>query len=124
MRLSDGAVDTRQPPPRRAEREQAHRPLLRPYHQAIDRVIDQCLAAGVAPVLLSIHSFTESWKATPAALARRRAVGQDDGAWPNRCCERFYAEGDLIVGDNEPYSGSSRATACGSTAPSAALPTR
>src|SRR6185503_4844862 len=65
MRLSDGAVV---PGNRRldaAEREKRMRLYYRPYHQAIDAVIDRCIASGVAPSLLSIHSFTESWKEHP-----------------------------------------------------------
>ena len=45
-----------------AERERRIRLYYQPYHRAIDAVIDQCLATGVTPVLLSIHTFTESWK--------------------------------------------------------------
>jgi predicted N-formylglutamate amidohydrolase len=104
MRLSDGAVI---PANRRIdERERARRIELyyRPYHEAIRRVIDQCLASGVAPALLSIHSFTESWKATP----RPWHVGilwDRDRRLAKPLLDCFYAEGGLIVGDNQPYSG-------------------
>jgi predicted N-formylglutamate amidohydrolase len=104
MRLSDGAVI---PGNRRVEaRERAKRIELyyRPYHEAIGRVIDRCLAAGVAPALLSIHSFTESWKTIP----RPWHVGilwDRDTRLASPLLESLYAEGDLIVGDNEPYSG-------------------
>jgi predicted N-formylglutamate amidohydrolase len=104
MRLSDGAII---PGNRRVEaRERAQRIELyyRPYHEAIGRVIDRCLAAGVAPALLSIHSFTESWKTLP----RPWHVGilwAKDARLAKPLLENFYAEGDLIVGDNEPYSG-------------------
>ena len=36
-----------------------------PYHLAIDGLIEKCTAAGVPPVLLSMHSFTELWKGEP-----------------------------------------------------------
>ena len=104
MRLSDGAVV---PGNRRLDAgERAKRIDLyyRPYHQAIARVIDRCLAAGVTPALLSIHSFTESWKTTP----RPWHVGilwDTDARLAKPLLDSFYAEGDLIVGDNEPYSG-------------------
>ncbi|HEU0059641.1 MAG TPA: N-formylglutamate amidohydrolase [Hyphomicrobiaceae bacterium] len=104
MRLSDGAVI---PGNRRIdERERSRRIDLfyRPYHEAIRGVIDQCLAAGVAPALLSIHSFTESWKATP----RPWHVGilwDRDTRLAQPLLDSFYAEGGLIVGDNQPYSG-------------------
>ena len=57
------------------------------------------------PALLSIHSFTESWKDVAAALARRRALGRATLRLAKPLLDGFYAEGDLIVGDNEPYSG-------------------
>ena len=95
MRLSDGAVI---PANRRIDL------FYRPYHEAIRRVTDQCLAAGVAPALLSIHSFTESWKAFP----RPWHVGilwDRDTRLAKPLLDSLYAEGDLIVGDNQPYSG-------------------
>jgi predicted N-formylglutamate amidohydrolase len=55
-------------------------------------------------MLLSIHSFTESWKEMP----RPWHVGvlwDRDQRLAKPLLEGFYAEGDLIVGDNEPYSG-------------------
>ena len=104
MRLSDGAVI---PGNRRldaAERDKRMRLYYQPYHRAIDAVIDRCLASGVAPSLLSIHSFTESWKERP----RPWHVGvlwDRDLRLAGPLLEGLYAEGDLIVGDNEPYSG-------------------
>jgi predicted N-formylglutamate amidohydrolase len=104
MRLSDGAVI---PGNRRvddAERERRRRLYYEPYHRAIDGVIDQCLACGIPPRLLSIHSFTESWKETP----RPWHVGvlwDRDLRLAKPLLDGFYAQGDLIVGDNEPYSG-------------------
>ncbi len=65
MRISDGAVV---PGNRRldaAERDRRVRLYYEPYHQRIDGLIEQCVAAGVPPVLLSVHSFTESWKGEP-----------------------------------------------------------
>src|SRR5262245_60800548 len=61
MRLSDGAVIPGNRRVDACERSRRIDLFYRPYHEAIRRVIDQCLASGVAPALLSIHSFTESW---------------------------------------------------------------
>ena len=104
MRLSDGAVIPGNRRVDEAEREWRARLYYAPYHRAIDSVIDQCLASGVPPKLLSIHSFTESWKETP----RPWHVGvlwDKDQRLAKPLLEGFYAEGDLIVGDNQPYSG-------------------
>jgi predicted N-formylglutamate amidohydrolase len=104
MRLSDGAVIPGNRKLDAAERDKRLRLYYDPYHRAIDAVIDQCLAAGVEPVLLSIHSFTESWK----LFTRPWHVGvlwDRDARLAHPLLEAFYAEGDLIVGDNEPYAG-------------------
>jgi predicted N-formylglutamate amidohydrolase len=104
MRLSDGAVI---PGNRRldaAERDKRMRLYYRPYHQAIDAVIDRCLASGVAPSLLSIHSFTESWKEHPRSW-HVGVLWDKDRRLAGPLLEGLYAEGDLIVGDNQPYSG-------------------
>ena len=104
MRLSDGAVV---PGNRRlgaAERDKRLTLYYEPYHRAVDAVIDRFLQRGVDPLLLSIHSFTESWK----ELARPWHVGVlwgDDARLAKPLLEAFYAEGDLIVGENEPYAG-------------------
>jgi hypothetical protein len=104
MRLSDGAVIPGNRKLDAAERDKRMRLYYEPYHRAIAAVIDQCLATGVAPVLLSIHSFTESWK----EYSRPWHVGVlwgPDGRLAQPLLEGFYAQGDLIVGDNEPYTG-------------------
>ena len=56
------------------------------------------------PALLSIHSFTESWKGVP----RPWHVGvlwDKDARLAKPLLAHFEAEGALIVGDNQPYSG-------------------
>jgi predicted N-formylglutamate amidohydrolase len=105
MRLSDGAVIPGNRKLDAPEREKRLQRYYEPYHRAIDAVIDACLAAGAEPALISIHSFTESWK----QVTRPWHVGvlwdgvDDRLAAP--LLEAFYAEGGLIVGDNEPYAG-------------------
>ena len=104
MRLSDGAVIPGNRRLDEAERERRARLYYAPYHRAIAGVIDQCLASGAPPLVLSIHSFTESWKETP----RPWHVGvlwDRDQRFARPLLDALYAEGDLIVGDNEPYSG-------------------
>ncbi|HUS96040.1 MAG TPA: N-formylglutamate amidohydrolase [Hyphomicrobiaceae bacterium] len=104
MRLSDGAVIPGNRYLDEAEREARVLNYYRPYHDAISRVIDKCLAAGQPPVLLSIHSFTESWKGAP----RPWHVGilwDQDGRLAKPLLDAFFARHDLIVGDNEPYTG-------------------
>ncbi len=104
MRLSDGAVIPGNRKLDAAEREKRLRLYYEPYHQAVDAVIDRFLEAGVAPLLLSIHSFTESWKQFPRPWHVGVLFG-DDARLARPLIEAFYAEGDLIVGENEPYAG-------------------
>lgn len=104
MRLSDGAIIPGNRVLTEAERAKRVKRFHRPYHEAIDCVIEQFVAAGVPPLLLSIHSFTESWK----GAARPWHVGilwDQDARLAKRLLDAFYASNDLIVGDNEPYTG-------------------
>jgi predicted N-formylglutamate amidohydrolase len=105
MRLSDGAVIPGNRHLDAAERERRAARYYRPYHEAIERVIEQCAEAGGAPSIVSIHSFTESWK----GVSRPWHVGilwDRDARLSAPMLDYFHADGHLIVGDNEPYKGS------------------
>src|SRR5690606_2386098 len=105
MRLSDGAIV---PGNARIGEDEIDRRVERyydPYHAAISRQIDACIAAGKPPVLFSIHSFTPIWK----TMARRWQVGvlwDRDPRFAVPLIEALATEGGLDVGDNEPYRGS------------------
>lgn len=74
-----------------------------PYHRRIDAVIDQRLEAGRPTVLVSLHSFTPVY----AGIKRPWHIGtlyQHDRALPPLLLQHLRAEGDLVVGDNEPYA--------------------
>jgi predicted N-formylglutamate amidohydrolase len=104
MRLSDGAVIPGNRKVGDAERGKRLSLYYEPYHRAIDAVIDRFLEADVTPVLLSIHSFTESWREHPRPWHVGVLWG-DDARLARPLLDALYAEGDLIVGENEPYSG-------------------
>jgi predicted N-formylglutamate amidohydrolase len=104
MRLSDGAVIPGNRRINAGEREKRLSLYYEPYHRAIDAVIDRFLEAGVTPVLLSIHSFTESWKEFARPWHAGVLFGEDDRL-ARPLLEALHAEGDLIVGENEPYAG-------------------
>ncbi len=111
MRLSDGAVVPGNRHLDEAERERRLARFWRPYHAAITSVIDDCLAAKTPPAIVSIHSFTESWKGVP----RPWHVGvlwEGDPRLAQPLLDAFRAEGDLIVGENEPYPGSYEGDCC------------
>jgi predicted N-formylglutamate amidohydrolase len=104
MRISDGAIVPANA--RIGEDERARRiaRFYRPYHDAIASEIDGCLAKGLVPALVSIHSFTPFWKGTP----RPWHIGilwEVDRRLSDPLLAAFSAMGDLVVGDNEPYAG-------------------
>ena len=119
MRLSDGAVV---PGNRRldaAERDKRMRLYYQPYHRAVDAVVDRCLASGVPPSLLSIHSFTESWK-SGRGRGTSACCGTGTGASPDRCSTASTPRAISSSATTSPIRASSRAIACGSMPPAAA----
>jgi predicted N-formylglutamate amidohydrolase len=111
MRLSDGAVVPGNRFLDEAERAARIARFWAPYHRAVAGVIDACCAAGVPPAVLSVHSFTESWKGVP----RPWHVGilwEGDRRLAMPLLEAFRGEHDLIVGENQPYPGSYEGDSC------------
>ena len=107
MRLSDGAIIAGNNRLDAAERNKRVQRYHAPYHAAIGRVLDRCIASGVVPAILSLHSFTESWKDVP----RPWHVGilwDKDPRLAKPLLDGFFGGHDIIVGDNEPYKGSLR----------------
>jgi predicted N-formylglutamate amidohydrolase len=89
------------------ERERAHRlnAYHRPYHNAIERKIAAMTAAGCLPILLSIHSFTHSWRGSD----RPWHIGilwDKDPRLAVPLIDALRGQKNLVVGDNEPYIGS------------------
>lgn len=104
MRLSDGAIVPGNRHVDAAERERRMTRFYWPYHQAVGRVIEACAATGIGPAILSIHSFTESWKGAPRPWHAGILWDRDDRlAQP--LLDALHAGNDIIVGDNQPYSG-------------------
>jgi len=104
MRLSDGAVISGNAYIDEAERAYRIAQFHAPYHSAITREIDAALAEGTVPVLFSVHSFTPHWRTLP----RPWHVGvlwDEDRRFSDPLIAGFSAMEDLVVGDNEPYSG-------------------
>lgn len=87
-----------------AERRRRVRRYFLPYHRTIARWIARCRRAGLLPVILALHSFTPRL----AGVDRPWQVGvlwRDDDRLAAPMLEALRAESDLVVGDNEPYSG-------------------
>lgn len=104
MRLSDGAIV-----PGNARIDEAGiaarvKRYYAPYDAAIDDAIGTALVAGHPPAIVSIHSFTPFWK-TVARPWHAGVLWDHEGGLAQRLIAALLAEGDLVVGDNEPYRG-------------------
>jgi predicted N-formylglutamate amidohydrolase len=104
MRISDGAVVPGNRHLDAAERDRRVRQYYEPYHQRIDSLIEQCVAAGVPPVLLSVHSFTDNWKGVPRPW-HAAILWDRDYRFSVPLLEALRAEDGIVVGENEPYDG-------------------
>jgi predicted N-formylglutamate amidohydrolase len=104
MRLSDGTVVPANRRIDEAEHDLRVSKYYEPYHQAIDSLVEQCTAAGVPPVLLSIHSFTERWKDEPRPW-HAAILWDRDHRFALPLLEALRADAGMVVGENEPYDG-------------------
>jgi len=75
-----------------------------PYHRTVARRVGAMRRAGIVPVVIAVHSFTPRMN----GLDRPWHVGvlwRGDTRLSAPVLERLHARGELIVGDNQPYSG-------------------
>ena len=87
----------------RAAAEVRRREIFDPYHHAVGAVIDRRLRDGTPTVLVSLHSFTPIY----AGIKRPWHIGalyHRDTRLPPLLLRALKSEGDLVVGDNEPYA--------------------
>lgn len=83
-----------------AARRQA---IFVPYHNRIAQALDARKARGLPTILVSLHSFTPVY----AGIARPWHIGtlyHRDDRLPHLLRDKLRLEGDLVVGDNEPYA--------------------
>ncbi len=104
MKISDGAIVAGNAHVDADERENRLNRFYRPYHGGIETLIGAAMAAGPAPALLSIHSFTGSWKGWQRPW-HAGILWDKDPRLAMPLLDRLCAERSLRVGDNEPYSG-------------------
>lgn len=87
-----------------AEISRRVRAYYEPYHGRIASALDR--AAAVAPPrVVAIHSFTPQLRDEPARPWHVGVLWDRDARLAGPLIRRFAAESDLVVGDNEPYSG-------------------
>ncbi|MER9328040.1 N-formylglutamate amidohydrolase [Mesorhizobium sp. M0488] len=106
--LYDGTVVPGNYPLAPEERERRLDRFYRPYHDAVGAMIASVAqAAGQAPFILSVHSFTP----TMQGIKRPWHVGilwDRDDRVARPLIDMLAADKSLVVGDNEPYDGALR----------------
>jgi predicted N-formylglutamate amidohydrolase len=88
------------------EREARRREVFLPYHDAIADRLDRRLAAGRRSVLVAMHSFTPVFKGVARTVEAGVLYnpGDRDLRLPRTMLALLRAEGDVAVGDNQPYA--------------------
>jgi len=79
----------------------------RPYHEAIEQLAVERLAKGLGCAMVAIHSFTPVYK----GVSRPWEIGiihDADERLSAPLIAALAAAGDIVVGDNEPYSPADR----------------
>lgn len=102
--VSDGCVIPGNQHLSEAEIARRIRDYFLPYHRLVARRIARFRAQGQVPALIAVHSFTpfmngkdRPWHVGVLWRGDRRLAGP--------VLESLNARGDLVVGDNQPYSG-------------------
>lgn len=104
MKISDGAVVPGNINVNATERQNRIKRFYQPYHDGIDQVLDRAADIGVRPFILSIHSFTPSWKGVPRPW-HAGILWKNDGRFSLELLAALRNQPGLIVGENEPYAG-------------------
>lgn len=105
MQISDGAVIPGNYPLSETERQNRLNLFHRPYHNAVAEVIGKVTkASNRAPLVLSLHSYTPAWKNVPRPW-HAAVLWDSDFRAAGQLINRLRADGDIMVGDNEPYDG-------------------
>jgi len=105
MRISDGAIIPGNRHVDAAEIERRKNAYYRPYHAAIREALDEIQERGETPVLVSIHSFTPQFKGREFRPWHVGLLWDKDDRLLRPLLARLRAEGDIVVGNNEPYNG-------------------
>lgn len=104
MRISDGALVPANAGIDEAGIAERIARYYAPYDAAIDAAVETAIAAGHPPAIVSLHSFTPFWKGVPRPW-HAGVLWDREGRLAQALIAALQNEGDLIVGDNEPYRG-------------------
>lgn len=84
------------------EREYRRRRIYAPFHACLDALVSRRLAAGQATAIVSIHSFTPSYHGEHRPW-QVGVIAQSDRRLGDALLHALAADGELCVGDNQPY---------------------
>ncbi len=101
MRLYDGTIIPANRHADAAERDRRLNLLYRPYHAALEGLAAQ----RDDTVICAIHSFTPQLRGRPPRPWEVAVLYSGDDRLARPLIAALQTEGDLTVGDNEPYSG-------------------
>jgi predicted N-formylglutamate amidohydrolase len=104
MRLSDGAVVPGNVLIDEDERQRRIARFYRPFDDAVAATIARARATGILPAILSVHSFTPVWKGVPRPW-HAGILWKRDTRFAVPLFAALARDPQLVVGDNEPYSG-------------------
>lgn len=103
LEVSDGTVVAGNKKLTAAQKKARVEEWYEPYHEAIEGVLRGRETRGMVTKVVSVHSMTPSLDGVvrpwPIALS-----SDGERGFTERVLERLRAQGDLQVGDNEPYS--------------------
>ena len=101
MQLYDGTIIPANRHVDAAERERRLDACYRPYHRAVEC----CAARQDDTVFVAIHSYTRRLRGREARPWHIGILYGKDARLARPLLRRLEAEGDLCVGENEPYGG-------------------
>ena len=84
------------------EAGQREREIFRPYHDRILAELDSRESIGRRTILIAMHSFTPVFKSTVRSM-HAGVLYNRDARLAHRLLVELRGDGNLIVGDNEPY---------------------
>ncbi|MBO6539693.1 MAG: N-formylglutamate amidohydrolase [Rhizobiaceae bacterium] len=106
--IYDGTIIPGNYPLQAQERERRLERFYRPYHGAVSALIaDVAQAAGCAPFVFSIHSFTPRMQNRPRPW-QVSVLWDSDPRAPKPLFDLLAQDSALTVGNNEPYDGALR----------------
>lgn len=90
-----------------AERDARIARCWRPFHETVDAIVENRVAAGRETWLVSVHSFTPVYKGADRPW-QIGIIHDEDLRLSTPLMAALEARGDITVGDNEPYSPADR----------------